>query len=98
MATGEPVKEALDHLLDPLDVSPPSQPIAPDEDSEYAPTPAAARSGPRGWRDVVAAYLVRMRRSKRLLYKIPRLVVAWTALIVGVCGLIWITFGAVGLR
>jgi hypothetical protein len=97
MPATEPVKEALDHLLDPLEVSPMQSEIAPDDD-------AAAPSGPigtyasRGRRANLASFFLRVRRSRRLLYKIPRILVAWTALVGGVCALIWITFGVAGLR
>ena len=98
MAAREPVKEALDHLLDPLDLPGASREPAEDEAAVDWPMPAAHIDTPRGPRQVVAGFLVRVRRSRRLLYKIPRLLVAWTLLILGVSGLIWITFSAVGLR
>jgi hypothetical protein len=45
-----------------------------------------------------AAFLLRVPQGGRLLYRIPRLLVAWTALIVGIGVLIWIAFRAAGLR
>lgn len=98
MAPSEPVKEALDHLLDPLDLSAASGEQASEAAAaDLAATPAAtyaSRTSSAG----ITAFFVRVRRSRRLLYKIPRLLLAWTALILGVCGLIWITFSVVGIR
>jgi hypothetical protein len=98
MAPSEPVKEALDHLLDPLDLSAASgEPASEDAAADLAAPPAAtyaSRTSSAG----VTLFFARVRRSRRLLYKIPRLLLAWTALILGVCGLIWITFSVVGLR
>jgi hypothetical protein len=95
VASNEPLKEALDHLLDPLDWSTVRREIVEDEDAaQWSNPPARVYTS----RDGVGGFLVRLRRSRRLLYKLPRLFVAWTALIVGVCGLIWIMFSVVGLK
>jgi hypothetical protein len=91
MPAGETVQDALDRLLDPLDVSA-SQKIG-QEDSDVPPGMHT-----RGPRVDIDAFLFRLKRSRRLPYKIPRLLAGWTALIVGVGGLIWITFSVVGLR
>lgn len=98
MATSEPVKEALDHLLDPLDLSRTRQESVEDQDVAESSMPSDGMARSRGLHAISAGYLLRLRRSRRLAYRIPRLVVAWTALIIGVCGLIWILFGAAGLR
>jgi hypothetical protein len=94
VAAHESVKEALDHLLDPLDLSAaPTQASWDDVGVEPAERRAygVSRAG-------VAAFLLRARRSRRLLYRIPRLLLAWTALIAGISVLIWITFSAAGLK
>jgi hypothetical protein len=98
MAMSEPVKEALDHLLDPLDLSRTRQQTVEDEDITASPMRSDGMGRSRVVREAMADYLLRLRRSRRLPYRIPRLVGAWTALIIGVFALIWITFGAVGLR
>jgi len=84
----EPVKEALDHLLDSLDLSPASGEIVEDDEATYSPEPRSAHTyRSRGPRDDAAAFFRRVRRSSRLLYRIPRLLLAWTVLIVGLCAL-----------
>jgi hypothetical protein len=95
MAANEPVQEALDHLLDPLGI-----PAVESEDiwAEAADEPETIRVSRSSSRGAVAKFFLRLRWSGRLLYKIPRLLVAWTALIAGICGLIWIAFGVTGLR
>lgn len=99
MAAREPVKEALDRLLDPLDLTPAHAETTEDDDGAAdAPARPVGVYTSRGSRDNVAAFFVRVRRSRRLLYKIPRVLVAWTALVLGVCALIWIIFAAAGLR
>jgi hypothetical protein len=98
MAESEPVKEALDHLLDPLDLSAASGEPASEDGAADLPAPRAPTHASRTTSARVTAFFVRVRRSRRLLYKVPRLLLAWTALILGVCGLIWITFTVVGLR
>ena len=99
MAASEPVQEALDHLLDSLDLSPANGEIVEDDGASYSWEPRSADTyRSRGPRDDVAAFFRRVRRSSRLLYRIPRLLLAWTALIVGLCALIWITFSFAGLR
>jgi len=99
MGTSEPVKEALDHLLDPLDLSGASQEVMDDADgAAYSRARSAELYASTRSRGEVAAFLLRVRRSSRLLYKIPRHLLGWTALIVGLCVLIWVTFGFAGLR
>jgi hypothetical protein len=99
MGETEPVKEALDHLLDPLDLTASSREIVEDDGAAYSHVPLhAGMRRSRGSRDDVAAFFLRVRRSSRLLYRIPRLLLAWTALIVGLSALIWITFSFAGLR
>jgi hypothetical protein len=95
MAANEPVQEALDHLLDPLGVPAVNSEDVWDEAADEAETIRVSRSSSRG---DVAEFFFRLRWSGRLLYKIPRLLIAWTALIAGICGLIWIAFGITGLR
>jgi hypothetical protein len=97
MTASEPVKEALDHLLDPLDASAASGENG-SEDPADLPTSPAGTYASRSSSSSVTGFFVRVRRSRRSLYKIPRLLFTWTALILGVCGLIWITFSVVGLR
>ena len=90
MAASETVQEALDRLLEPLDPSAVRPELTPEDSyAPYLETPFRVELG--------AVYL-RLRRSRRLPYKIPRLVAGWTVLIVGICGLVWLTFGIVGLR
>jgi hypothetical protein len=98
MADSEPVQEALDHLLDPLELSAASREPASEDDAADSPATAAGMYASRRSSAGVTTFFVRVRRSRRLLYKIPRLLLAWTALILGVSGLIWITFSVVGLR
>jgi hypothetical protein len=98
MGASEPVKEALDHLLDPLDLSVASRAPVQEDGAAYSRVPQADTHRSRGPRDDMAAFFRRVRRSSRLLYRIPRLLLAWTALIVGLSALIWITFNFAGLR
>jgi hypothetical protein len=98
MAASEPVREALDHLLDPLDPSAASREPVSEDDPADSPTPPAGTYSSRRSSASVSGFFVRVRRSRRLLYKIPRLLFAWTALILGVGALIWITFSVVGIR
>jgi hypothetical protein len=95
VATEETVQEALDNLLDPLDLSSGTPETAKENGGAHAMTPEVDARPPRADLPTV---LFRLRRSRRLLYKLPRVFVAWTALIVGVCGLVWATFSIVGLR
>ena len=99
MSATEPVKEALDHLLESLDLSPASGEIVEDDGASYSREPLPSDTyRSRGSRDDMAAFFRRVRRSSRLLYRLPRLLLAWTALLVGLCALIWITFSFAGLR
>jgi hypothetical protein len=95
MAANEPVQEALDHLLDPLGLPADKSQDVWDEAADEPEAGHASRGRSGGGR---AAFFRRLRWSGRLLYKIPRLLVAWTALIAGVCGLIWIAFAVTGLH
>jgi hypothetical protein len=95
MAANEPVQEALDHLLDPLGLPATRSEDVWDETADEPETIRVSRSSSRGG---VAGFLLRLRWSRRLFYKIPRLLIAWTALIAGICGLIWIAFVSTGLR
>jgi len=98
MSASEPVKEALDHLLDPLDLPAAGGEIVEGDPAADGVLPPDHVSAARGPRADVAVFFARARRSRRPQYKIPRLLIAWTALIFGVSALIWITFSAVGLR
>lgn len=92
IATNEPVSEALDRLLDPLDSLSPSRDLIRNDAAADTFVRYAGVNRSRGPRDDVAAFFIRLRWSKRPLYRIPRLFLAWTALVAAVCGLVWITF------
>jgi hypothetical protein len=91
MAASETVQEALDRLLAPVDVSTAIGTVAEEE-----AMPGSFASPPN--RIDVSALFVRLRWSRRLPYKVPRVLAAWAVLIVGVCGLVWLTFSILGLK
>ena len=73
--------------------------IVEDDGASYSREPLPSDTyRSRGSRDDMAAFFRRVRRSSRLLSRIPRLLLAWTALIVGLCALIWITLSFAGRR
>ncbi|CAN5295461.1 hypothetical protein BH18ACT12_BH18ACT12_01350 [soil metagenome] len=91
----EPVTEALDHLLEPLDLL--------QQDLESRPEPgwdvplAGDRTGD-GLIGALTRFRIRLRWSQRPRYRIPRLVIAWTFLSLVVVGVIWLMFEVTGPR
>jgi hypothetical protein len=90
VTASDTVQEALDRLLEPLDAST----VRPDITQQDLSAP---NLGAPTRVDLGALYL-RLRRSRRLPYKVPRLLAGWTVLVVGICALVWLTFSIVGLR
>jgi hypothetical protein len=84
----ELVTEALDHLLEPLDLL--------QQDFESRPEPgwevplAGDRTGDR-LIGAVTRFRTRLRWSEQLRYRIPRLVIAWTSLSLVVICVVWLT-------
>jgi len=91
VAANEPVREALDRLLDSLGV-PAAKSDAPwDEESEPVPSTNGSHGG-------IAMRVARARLSRRPVYRIPRLLAAWVLLVAAVCAFIWIVFSLAGLK
>ena len=91
----ELVTEALDHLLEPLDL------LQEEFDSRLQPTwdvdGAGAETG-GGLTGALIGFRIRLRRSQRPRYRIPRLVIAWTFLALAVICLTWLMFRVTGPR
>ena len=89
----ELVTEALDHLLEPLDL------LQQDFESRPGPGWDVPLGGDRAGDGLVGAltrFRIRLRWSQRPRYRIPRLVIGWTFLSIGVICLIWLTFTVAG--
>jgi len=92
----EPLAEALDRLLEPLD-SLPSRVGSAAETHEFdlrSPKDKAVEGG--RMTDALLMFPRRLHRSSRLRYRVLRLVIAWTSLGVAVFGVVWLTFALVG--
>jgi hypothetical protein len=92
----ESVTEALEHLLDPLDSW-----FEQEFDSRFQPVREVVRGGHEtgdGLTGAMVRFGQRLRWSRRLRYKIPRLVMPWIALgLAGVC-LTWLMLRVMGAR
>lgn len=89
----EPLTEALDHLLEPLDL------LRQDFDSRLEPgwdVPGAGGRTGEDLRGAMTRFRVRLRWSNRARYRIPRLVITWTCLCLVVIGLVWLMFRVTG--
>ena len=81
--------EALDHLLEPLDL------LQQDFESRPAPgwhVPVAGERTGDGLAGALTRFRIRLRWSQRLRYRIPRLLIAWTFLSLAVIGIVWLAF------
>lgn len=88
------MQEALDRLLDSLEVAAARRGTLWDDwagESETVQTTNGSRAG-------IATLVDRARQSRRPVYRIPRLFVAWAVLVAGVCALIWVIFTLAGLK
>lgn len=95
----EPLADALDHLLDPLDFTSSSAAgAAGDVDASRSRPGWGAVRPPGGTSDALAAFSSKLRRSRRPRYRIPRLMVAWTLFAAAVCGLVLVLFTLAGPR
>jgi hypothetical protein len=83
-----PVTEALDHLLEPLDLL--QQDFASRREPGWDVPLAGDRTG-NGLIGAVTRFRTRLRWSHRLRYRIPRLVIAWTSLSLVVICVVWLT-------
>jgi hypothetical protein len=91
----ELVTEALDHLLEPLDL------LRQDFDSRLARGWDTSGAGDRtgdGLAHSITRFRVRLKWSQRARYRISRLVIASTFLSLVVIGLVWLIFTVTGPR
>ena len=88
------MQEALDRLLDSLEVPAATRATQWDDsagDGQSGPTENGSHHG-------MAEFVARTRWSRRPVYRMPRLLAAWAALVAGVCALIWIIFGLAAFK
>jgi hypothetical protein len=92
----EPVTEALDHLLGVLDFR-----AEQEFDSRFQPTwevTGAAEGTSDGLIGAMIRFPRRLRRSRRLQYRVPRLVITWISLGLAVSCVTWLLLSVTGSR
>jgi hypothetical protein len=90
----EPVTEALDHLLEPLDFH-----FEQEFDPPFQPAWGVAGDGTGGGlTKAMIRFRRRLRRSQRLRYRIPRLVIPWISVGLAVICLTWLMLRVTGSR
>ncbi len=92
----EPVTEALDHLLKPLDFL-----YEQELDSQAQPVWEVVGTRERkgeGLAGTMISFRRRLRWSRRLRYKIPRLVITWMSLSLAFICLTWLVSRVAGSR
>jgi hypothetical protein len=92
----ESVTEALDRLLEPLDFR-----SEQEFESRFQPTwdvTGAAEGTSDGLIGAMVRFRLRLRRSRRLQYRIPRLVITWVSLGLAVICVTWLLLSVIGSR
>jgi hypothetical protein len=92
----EPLTEALDHLLGVLDFR-----SEQELDSRFQPTwevTGAAEGSSAGPIGAMITFRRRLRRSRRLRYRVPRLVITWISLGLAVICVTWLLLSVTGSR
>jgi hypothetical protein len=92
----DPVTEALDHLLEPLDFR-----SEQEFDSRFQPAwevTGAAEGTSDGLIGAMIRFRRRLRRSRRLQYRVPRLVITWISLGLAVICVTWLLLSVTGSR
>jgi hypothetical protein len=96
---GQPLAEELDGLvesLNSLSASVGRRTGNAEADWPYLAWTATAPAR-RSRSEALTAFFLRLRRSQRLRYKLPRLVFAWASFLAAVCAVVWVAFaGAPG--
>jgi hypothetical protein len=94
---GQPLADALDQVAESLNSLSASVGSASGRDEANWPYPASAPAVPaRGLRKAVRSFFRRLRRSRRLRYRLPRLFLAWTSFVATVGALVWVLFALWG--
>jgi hypothetical protein len=92
----EPLTKALDRLLEPLDFR-----SEQEFDSRFQPAwevTGAAEGTSDGLIGAIVRFRRRLRRSRRLQYRIPRLVITWVSLGLAVICVTWLLLSVIGSR
>jgi len=94
---GQSLADVLDHVVESLNSLSASVGSTSDKvDANWSHPAWTTVTARRRLMKAVSFFFLRFRRSQRLRYKLPRLVLAWTSLAAAVGAMVWVAFALGG--